>query len=111
MNNPSPIPIDTSKIGNAGHVVIPLALRKKYGLDKGNHVTWFEAGDVIILKPFKPEISLQTQPEPSEFDIALQNAGMTLEEWEEGRRQAAKNLLKELYGLDYNTLQDDQSIH
>ena len=103
MNTNTPILVDTGKIGNAGHVVIPLELRKKYGLDKGNHITWFDTGEVMIIKPMKPEITLSAK-EPNEFEIALQNAGLTLAQWEEGRKVAARKLLKEMYGLDYDTL-------
>lgn len=95
---------ETGKMGDYGHLVLPRTLRKKYKLEKGSHVVWIDTGETIILKPLEiPQIA-KTKEEPNEFEAALKNADLTPEQWEEGRKQAARKLLKEMYGLDYDTL-------
>ncbi len=39
-----------------GQIVIPAALRKKYGIKKGTRIQVFEKDDHIILNPLTPEL-------------------------------------------------------
>ena len=39
-----------------GQIVIPAALRKKYGIKKGTRIQVYEEGDHIILNPLSPEL-------------------------------------------------------
>lgn len=39
-----------------GQIVIPAALRKKYGIKKGTRIQIYEQGDQIVLNPLSPEI-------------------------------------------------------
>ncbi len=38
-----------------GQVVIPVALRRKYGMDTGTRVVWIDTGSVIKLVPIPKE--------------------------------------------------------
>jgi len=40
-----------SVITNKGQVVVPVKLRKKYGIDAGTKVAWIDTGTVIKLIP------------------------------------------------------------
>ncbi len=39
-----------------GQIVIPAALRKKYGIKKGTRIQVYEQDDHIILNPLSPEV-------------------------------------------------------
>ena len=39
-----------------GQIVIPAALRRKYGIKKGTRIQIYENGDQIVLNPLSPEI-------------------------------------------------------
>ncbi len=39
-----------------GQIVIPAALRKKFGIKKGTRILVYEQGDQIILNPLTPEL-------------------------------------------------------
>ena len=39
-----------------GQIVIPAALRKKFGIKKGTRIQVYEQGDHIILNPLTPEL-------------------------------------------------------
>ena len=39
-----------------GQIVIPAALRKKFGIKKGTRILVYEKGDQIILNPLTPEL-------------------------------------------------------
>ena len=39
-----------------GQIVIPAALRKKYGIKKGTRIQVYEQGDQIVLNPLSPEV-------------------------------------------------------
>ena len=41
----------TAKVSTKGWVVIPVALRRKYGLEKGTRVQVVDYGDVLALVP------------------------------------------------------------
>lgn len=43
--------IETSLISAKGQVIIPVRLRKKYGLESGKRIAFFEEDGCIILKP------------------------------------------------------------
>ena len=34
-----------------GQVVIPVKLRRKYGIEAGTKIVWIDAGDSIIMRP------------------------------------------------------------
>ena len=42
-----------------GQIVIPVALRKKYGIKKGTRIQVFEKDDHIVLNPLTPQIIRQ----------------------------------------------------
>ena len=39
-----------------GQIVIPAALRKKYGIKKGTRIQVYEQNDHIVLNPLSPEV-------------------------------------------------------
>jgi len=39
-----------------GQIVIPAALRKKFGIKKGTRIQVYEEGDHIVLNPLTPEL-------------------------------------------------------
>lgn len=51
------------KMDRSGRVVIPLAIREKYGLDRGSHqLEIFESAEGIVLRPAAEEIPAERHP-------------------------------------------------
>ena len=44
-----------SVVSVKGQVVIPACLRKKYGIKRGSHITFYEKGGEIIIRPLTDE--------------------------------------------------------
>ena len=45
------MPVDTTKVGKRGTVVIPAALRKRYGLEDGSQLIVEALPDGVLLRP------------------------------------------------------------
>jgi antitoxin PrlF len=64
------------RVQEKGQVTIPLKIRKKLGLKKGDFVTFVETGDGVVIKPAEV-IALQAL---DEINRALTEKGVTLDE-------------------------------
>ena len=59
------------KIDKLGRLVVPLELRRKYGLNIGSRVEFLDTGDSVIIKPSEPacRICRADVSEGSEFPL------------------------------------------
>ena len=64
------------RVQEKGQVTIPLAIRRKLGLKKGDFVTFVETGDGVVIKPAEV-IALQAL---DEINRVLTEKGVTLDE-------------------------------
>ncbi len=49
------MPAETSIVTTKGQLVIPVKLRRKYGIRKGTRVVFVEEGDRLLLQPLTKE--------------------------------------------------------
>lgn len=73
------MPVETTKIGKRGTVVIPSALRKKYGLEDGSQLIVEALPDGLLLRPVVTlPVEIYTPERKAEF---LLNNTVTREEY------------------------------
>ncbi len=77
------MPVDTTKVGKRGTVVIPAALRKRYGLKDGSQLIVEALPDGVLLRPVvtlpveiytperKAEFLLNNTITPEEYGLAV----------------------------------------
>lgn len=86
----------TYTIQENGQVTLPTEWREKYGLKKGDMVSFVETDQGLIVVPQ----ALLAMEALDEIGKALKEKGVTLEELMESGREIRGDLLKELYGID-----------
>ncbi len=73
------MPVDITKIGKRGTVVIPAALRKKYGFEEGSQLIVEALPDGVFLRPVVTlPVEIYTPERKAEF---LLNSTITTEEY------------------------------
>jgi AbrB family looped-hinge helix DNA binding protein len=88
--------VETTKVGKRGVVVIPAALRKKYGFDEGSHLIVEEVSEGVLLRPVVTlPVEIYTDERKAEF---LLNNAVTMEDYAEAVEQVRK------MGLDPKTI-------
>ncbi len=85
----------TVRVQEKGQVTIPLELRKKLNLKKGDLVTFIETEEGVLIQPAEVVVSAALD----EIGRVLKEKGVTLEMWMERGRKIRGELLKEIYGL------------
>lgn len=86
----------TYTIQENGQVTLPNEWREKYGLKKGDVVSFVETDKGLVVVP-RMLIAMEAL---DEIGKALKEKGVTLEELMESGRDIRGELLKELYGID-----------
>jgi len=86
----------TYVIQERGQITLPVDLRRKYGLKKGDVVVFEETADGILISPREALVMRLMD----EIGTALRERGVTLDELIEDGREIRGELLKELYGID-----------
>ncbi len=86
----------TYTIQENGQVTLPIEWREKYGLKKGDVVSFVETDQGLMVVPQ----ALLAMEALDEIGKALKEKGVTLEELLESGREIRGDLLKELYGID-----------
>ena len=83
------------RVQEKGQVTIPLEIRQKLGLRKGDLVTFVETTEGFVIKPATVVVN-ETLDEIGE---ALRAKGVTLEQWIERGREIRGEIAREKYGL------------
>lgn len=83
------------RVQEKGQVTIPLEIRKKLGLRKGDMVTFIETDSGVIIKPAEILVSEALE----EIGRALKEKGIRLEDLLERGREIRGDLIEEEYGL------------
>ncbi len=89
------MPATTVRVQEKGQVTIPLEIRKKLKLKKGDLVTFIETKKGVIIQPAEVVVSAALE----EIGQALKDKGLTLEELIERGRQIRGELIEEEYNL------------
>ena len=89
------MPATTVRVQEKGQVTIPLEIRKKLKLKKGDLVTFIETQEGVLIQPAEVVVSAALD----EIGRVLKEKGVTLEMWMERGRKIRGELLKEIYGL------------
>lgn len=79
-----------------GQVTIPMSLRKRYGLKKGDVVVFEETEDGLLLG-LKESMTMKLL---DDIGNGLKAKGITLEELIESGRDAREDIIKEKYNLE-----------
>lgn len=79
-----------------GQVTIPMALRKRYGLKKGDVVVFEETEDGLLIS-LKESMAMKLL---DDIGNGLKAKGITLEELIESGRDAREGIIKEKYNLE-----------
>ena len=82
------------RVQEKGQVTIPLEIRKKLGLKKGDLVTFVETETGVVIKPAEVIVSESLD----EIGKALKEQGINLEELIERGREIRGDLIKDEYG-------------
>lgn len=83
------------RVQEKGQVTIPLEIRQKLNLKKGDLVTFIETDEGVLIKP----VEVLVISALDEIGRALKEKGITLEELMESTRQTRAELIKEKYQL------------
>jgi len=89
------MPATTVRVQEKGQVTIPLEIRKKLKLKKGDLVTFIETQEGVLIQPAEVVVSAALD----EIGRVLKEKGVTLDEWMERGRKIRGELLKDMYGL------------
>lgn len=92
-----------STVQEKGQVTIPAEIRKKLGLKKGDVVAFVETEDGVLISP-REVVALKAL---REIGKSLEAKGITLDQLMEDGRDIRTDLLKEMYGIEYDTDTDD----
>ena len=87
--------ISAVRVQEKGQVTIPLEIRRKLKLRKGDMVTFIETEAGIVIKPAE----IVASDALKELGEALRKSGVSLDEWLERGRSIRGDLLKEEYDL------------
>ena len=87
--------ISAVRMQEKGQVTIPLEIRRKLKLRKGDLVTFVETEAGIVIKPAE----IVASEALDEIGEALRASGISLDEWLARGRAIRGDLLKEEYGL------------
>jgi AbrB family looped-hinge helix DNA binding protein len=88
--------VETTKIGKRGTVVIPAALRKKYGFEEGSQLVVEQLSEGILFRPVVTlPVEIYTPERKAEF---LLNNAVTLRDYKKALKEVRK------MGLDPNTI-------
>lgn len=85
-----------TRVGEKGQITLPIEVRRKLGVKKGDTVDFTETDGGYLLTS-KTAIDLQAL---DEIGAILREKGITLEEMSESGRAIRGELIKELYGLE-----------
>ena len=85
-----------SMVQEKGQVTIPIEIRRKLGLKKGDMVAFVETEDGVLLSP-RGAVALDAIRKIGE---SLKAKGITLDEMIENGRNIRGDLLREMYGVD-----------
>jgi bifunctional DNA-binding transcriptional regulator/antitoxin component of YhaV-PrlF toxin-antitoxin module len=78
-------------------VTLPIEWRKRYGLEKGDFITFEETEDgKLVISPKQAQMIKLLD----EIGEALKEKGITLDEMIESGREIRGQMLKEKYGID-----------
>jgi AbrB family looped-hinge helix DNA binding protein len=83
------------KVQEKGQVTIPLEIRQKWGLKKGDLVTFVETEQGVIIKPAE----IVASEALDEIGRALREKGLSLEEIIERGREIREDLINDEYGI------------
>ncbi len=89
------MPTTTVRVQEKGQVTIPLEIRKKLNLKKGDFVTFIPTDKGIVVQPVEVLITAALDKVGEE----LAERGVSLEQLIERGRDIRGELLKEVYGL------------
>ncbi len=87
--------ISAVRVQEKGQVTIPLEIRRKLKLKKGDLVTFVETEEGIVIKPAEIVASEALK----EIGEALRKSGVSLDEWLRRGRDIRGDLVKEEYSL------------
>lgn len=82
------------KVQEKGQVTIPIEIREKWGLKKGDLVTFIETEAGVIIKPAE----IVASEALDEIGRALREKGISLEELIERGREIREELIEDEYG-------------
>lgn len=83
------------RVQEKGQVTIPLEIRQRLNLKKGDLVTFVETEDGVLIKPAEVIVSEALD----EIGKALKDKGISLEELIERGREIRGKLIEEKYGI------------
>lgn len=89
------MPTATVRVQEKGQVTIPLEIRKKLKLKKGDLVTFIETKRGVLIQPAEVFVSAALE----EIGQALKEKGLTLEELIDRGREIRGTLIEEEYSL------------
>ena len=85
-----------SMVQEKGQVTIPVEIRRKLGLKKGDRVAFIETEEGVLISPREVVVMHALD----QIGAMLREKGITLEEMMESGREIRRELVKEKYGLD-----------
>lgn len=85
-----------SRVQEKGQVTIPVEIRRKWNLDKGDLVAFVETEHGVMISP-REVVAMEALDRVGE---ALRERGISLEELIEGGREIRGQLLEAEYGID-----------
>lgn len=85
-----------SKVQKKGQVTIPVEIRRKWGLEKGDRVAFVETEEGVLISP-QEVIAMEALDKLGEM---LKEKGISLEELIESGREIRGEIAKEKYNLD-----------
>ena len=85
-----------SMVQEKGQVTIPVEIRRKLGLKKGDMVAFVETEDGVLISSREAVVTRALD----RIGEMLLEKGITLEEMMESGREIRRDLVKEMYGLD-----------
>ena len=83
------------RVQEKGQVTIPLAIRQKFKLKKGDFVTFVETENGILIVP----VEIVTSQALDQIGEALKQRGLTLDDLIDQGRDIRGDLIKDEYGL------------
>ncbi len=90
------MPTPAVRVQEKGQVTIPLELRKKMGLKKGDLVTFVETENGVFIQP----VELVVSEALDQIGQALMEKGIALEELIESGREIRQEIYDEKYARD-----------
>ena len=85
----------TARVQERGRITIPLEVRLKLGIQKGDLVTFVETDEGFVIKP----ASAVANEALDEIGEALRSKGVTLEQWLAQGRRIRGEIARQKYGL------------